>query len=181
MSIQTKSEILGQLHYARSQCIDAFAEVEEAVVALLDLLLCKSSGELFGQKIELLKAAKPSPKFSKQRLTNLQSLLPECSAASLIRNDIVHSRLQLAELDGQYRACFVNAKQCLSGGQSARLFSLEGLHQLHDRLRALSTELKQVLINPASMPKPLRLASAAPEQAKALPIRSAVTICGHQG
>ena len=163
MTANSKLNALNELHAERSRCIDAFAEVEELIVSLFDLLGCKSVSASFGQRVEVLAKAQATPRFSKQRLARLRELLTECADVSLIRNDIVHARLQLAELDSQYRACFVNAWQCLSGGQTARLFSMDGLRELHDRLRRLSTELKQVLINPASSPPPpLRAAAGGP-------------------
>ncbi|MBS0475840.1 MAG: hypothetical protein JSR28_11965 [Proteobacteria bacterium] len=150
----SRTELLAAFHSERSRCLDAFASVEECVVALLDILGLPSGGEPFGHKLKALRQAKASPKFSKARLEKLGILIPSCVELNQLRNDIVHSRLQLAEVSGEFRACFTNTKECLVGGQSARLFTLDGLARLSQNFTRLAVELKQVLINPASLPQP---------------------------
>lgn len=121
-------------HRERSKCIDAFAAIEEAFVRLLSQSDIKFGGESFGQKLKLLQKIKASPSRSKERVAQLQVLLKRCEALCELRNDIVHSKLQLALIGDDHRACFTNLRDCQSGSQTARLLTLEGL-------RALSVEM----------------------------------------
>lgn len=128
-------------HRERSKCIDAFAAIEEAVMRLLTQSGIKFGGEPLGQKLELLSKIKPSPQFSKQRIAQLHTLYSRCVVVNELRNDIVHSRLQLAAIGDDQRACFTNLRECQSGSQTARLFTLEGLRGLSAETLTLAEEL----------------------------------------
>jgi len=145
---------LDTFHSLRSKCLDAFASVEEAAISLLILFEMKSSTESFGQKLELLRKAKAGPRFSKARLEKLQTLLLTCERLNSLRNDIVHARLQLAVLDKEPRACFINTRENEADSQAARLFSHDGLRKFHSDIAKTANELKQLQINPASSPQP---------------------------
>lgn len=131
-------------HRERSRCIDSFAGLEEAVISILVNLKLKSGSETFGQKLELLANAKAHPQFSKARILKLQVLLPGCKSLGELRNDIVHSRLQIAELGDETRACFTNTRHCLSGSQTARLFTLQGLRSVRNEATELANLLRTV-------------------------------------
>lgn len=126
-------------HRERSKCIDAFSQLESAIIVLLSLAGQSCGGEHFGQKLTLLKKAKPNPKLSKARLAKAHELLSRCEALAEVRNDIVHSTLQLAVIAETHQACFINMRYCQSGSQIARLFTLKGL-------RELSTEMEQLAV-----------------------------------
>jgi hypothetical protein len=127
-------------HRERSKCIDAFAAIEEAVVRLLSQSDIKFGGESFGQKLGLLQKIKASPSRSKEKVAQLQILLKRCEAICALRNDIVHSRLQLAVIGEDHRACFSNLRECQSGSQIARLLTLEGLRSLSAEMLKLAEE-----------------------------------------
>ncbi len=95
-------------HVARSNLIDSFADAEAVIVALLKRSGAKPNGEMLGQKIELLRAAKPSPHYSKSQRAKVSPLLDKLERMLEIRNDIVHGKLQIAEVAGQFSAIFVN-------------------------------------------------------------------------
>lgn len=128
-------------HRERSKCMDAFAAIEEAVIKLLAQSDIKFGGEPFGQKLELLRKIKASPKCSRQRIARILVLQSRCAAFNELRNDIVHSKLQLAEIGNSQQACFTNLRECQSGSQTARLFTLEGLRALSAEMLALAEEL----------------------------------------
>jgi hypothetical protein len=132
---------LDAFHRERSKCIDAFAAIEEAVIGLLSASDIKFGGEPFGQKLELLRKIKASPKRSKERVAQLQTLLKRCVEINELRNDIVHSKLQLAVIGEDQRACFTNLRDCQSGSQTARLFTLEGLRALSVEVLKLADEV----------------------------------------
>lgn len=129
-------------HRERSKCIDAFSQLESAIIVLLGLAGHSCGGEHFGQKLTLLKKAKPNPKLSKARLAKAHELLGRCEALAEVRNDIVHSTLQLAVIAEANRACFINLRYCQSGSQTARLFSLEGLRELSAEMERLAEGLR---------------------------------------
>lgn len=129
-------------HRNRSKCIDAFSEVEQALIAVIDRCGGKIGSESFGQKIEKLRKAKPSPGLAKGKIETLMKLMDRCAAINEVRNDIVHSTLQLAVIGNDQRACFINSRQCDSGSQTARLFSLEGLRSLTAEMTQLAADIR---------------------------------------
>ena len=131
-------------HRERSKSIDAFAALEEAIVRLLVAVKAKAGPESFGQKLQLLQKAKANPEFSQVRLQKVQACLPRCEDLNELRNDIVHSRLQIAIIGEDQRACFTNTRHCLSGSQTARLFTLEGLRAVTTNAGKLADELRQI-------------------------------------
>lgn len=118
---------LDAFHRERSKCIDAFAALEEQIIRIQALLGATVNGASFGQKLDALNGAKASPRFAKARVGKLKELLLRCRALADLRNDIVHSRLQLTLIANEQRACFVNTRHCQATNQVARLFTLEGL------------------------------------------------------
>jgi hypothetical protein len=48
----------------------------------------------------------------------------------------------LATIGEDQRACFTNLRECQSGSQTARLFTLEGLRELSAEMLKLADELK---------------------------------------
>lgn len=135
---------LDAYHRERSKCIDAFAALETATLKAMDSLEIKFAGESFGQKIGKLGKAKPTPKFSQARLSKLMNLAARLAEANALRNDIIHSRLQVTTLDDGPKAMFVNTRHCLSGSQTARLFSLAGLRDTTKSVGELAAELAKI-------------------------------------
>lgn len=134
---------LDAFHRERSKCIDAFAAIEEVVVTLLDQSDIKFGAESLGHKLDLLRKIKASPQRSKERVAQLHALLKRCEAINELRNDIVHSKLQMALIGEDQRACFTNLRDCQSGSQTARLFTLEGLRALSMEMLKLAEDLGQ--------------------------------------
>ena len=141
-------------HCERSRCIDGFSAIEEAVIALLAILDIKAGSEPFSHKLDALRKAKANHRFSKERLQKLSTLIPACETLNRLRNDIVHSQLQIAIIGDVSKACFVNTRDCTAGSQSARLFAIDGLSKLHSDIARMVVELNQALINPPSSPPP---------------------------
>ena len=153
-----------QLHTARSKLLDAFVRVEESVARLLLASKTSFNGELLGQRIELLRAAKAGPQFSKKKRADVLKLLDEIVALLPVRNDIAHGRLQIAVIDQESLACFINVRQTLEPSQTARLFRLEQLDRLTRKIRVIAEELDkpQAVTPPASPPPPSRAAAGGP-------------------
>lgn len=83
----------------------------------------------------------PDPK---EKLEKLLKLLDGCMAINELRNDIVHSTLQLAVIGNDQRACFINMRHCTTGSQTARLFTLEGLRRLTADMNTLAAEIRSL-------------------------------------
>lgn len=143
MSGHPHLSVQDSFHWARSLCIDAFAQMEEAIVAVLAQSGKGCESQPFGQKLKMAQQIKASPSLSKQRLAELKSLLKECQDVAEIRNDIVHSRMQVAVMESQQKACFSNSRQCLSGIRTARLFTYEALRNLSFDMASLARKLRQ--------------------------------------
>ena len=134
---------LDAFHRERSKCIDAFAALEEAAIRILAQEDAKIGEEPFGQRLKVLGKVTASPRRSKDRVAKLQVLLIRCAELNELRNDLVHSRLQVAVIGDDNRACFTNLRECQSGSQTARLFTLEGLRALSADMLKLAEELAQ--------------------------------------
>lgn len=131
-------------HRNRSKCIDAFSEVEQALIAVIERSGGKVGSDSFGQKLEQLRKSKPSPTLSKGQIDRLKKLIDGCATLNELRNDIVHSTLQLAVIGNDQRACFINSRHCTSGSQTARLFSLEGLRGLTAEMTELAKQIRSL-------------------------------------
>lgn len=131
-------------HRERSKCLDAFAALEESVILALAKSGGKSGGEPFGKKIEALKKSKPSPTFTKVAHGAVTKLVADIEPILDLRNDLVHARLQIAKIGEDQRACFINARQCESGTQMARLFSLDSLREVTRKASQIAEKLRAV-------------------------------------
>ena len=153
-----------QLHTARSKLLDAFVRVEESVARLLVASKTSFNGEMLGQRIELLRAAKAGPQFSKKKRVYVLKLLDEIVPLLPIRNDIAHGRLQVAMIEQESHACFINVRQTLEPSQNARLFRLEQLDRLTRKIQAIAEELNkpQAITPPSSPPPPSPAAKVGP-------------------
>ncbi len=104
----------------------------------------KSGGEPFGKKIETLKKSKPTATFNSAAHGAMTRLVTEIEPILDVRNDLVHARLQIAKIGEDQRACFINARHCESGTQTARLFSLESLREVTRKASQIAEKLRAV-------------------------------------
>ena len=130
-------------HRERSRCIDAFAEIEEAVAAHLMASQIRFGAECLGLRIALLQKAKVSVAYPKARLATIHGLLESIFELIDQRNDIVHAKLVMAAIGDDQKACFINAKQATCGSQIARLYTFESMRALTQTARKLAEELRQ--------------------------------------
>lgn len=128
-------------HRERSKCVDAFADLEAAVIAMLVFHKVKTGSEPFSQKLVKIAKIPPCPQLSKSQVSRLGEIVKRCQTFSEVRNDIVHSRLKLAVIDNDHRACFINHGQASGCIQNARLFNLQSLRDLSSHLASLTAEI----------------------------------------
>ena len=141
-------------HLARSQSIDSFARLEQAIIQLLEKGGVVKSAELFSQRVELARKLKPSPHLSKANAELLPQLLGQCEAAACLRNDIAHAPLRFALIEGDNFACFVNPRQTASDSAVARLFTLEMLRTCARKWRKLADDIVDLTRKPTPQPSP---------------------------
>ena len=150
-------------HRDRSKCVDAFADVEQAVIVLLRACDAKFGNEPFSAKVQKLRSVAPSCRISKAAVSRMPALLGRCAEIAALRNDIVHSKLKIAIVDDEHKACFVNLREDDKSSQSARMMTLEGLREVSAQMVELANDLRALLANPASSPPPPSpVAAAAP-------------------
>lgn len=141
-------------HRERSKCVDAFADVEQAVILILRICGAKVGGEPFGAKIQKLRDVAPSPKISRAAVAKMPEVIERCAEIANLRNDIVHSKLKIAILDDEHKACFVNLREDDKSSQTARIMSLAGLREVAGQMTALANDLRLLIANPPSSPPP---------------------------
>lgn len=128
-------------HRERSKCLDGFAAIEQAVIALLTRTGAKITNGPFGLKVQAIKKLEVMPGLSKSACATAAVLAGEIETILDVRNDLVHARLQIATIGTDQRACFINARQCASGAQLARLFSLESLREVTRKANQIAEKL----------------------------------------
>ena len=123
-------ELLERGARLRSELLDAFARLEDAIVQRLGQKSKPAAGSSLTQKLnELEKAPFRYPAKAKQRIAEIRPLV-EC------RNDIVHSALALAEL---------------TGGETTSYFVFRNVSAISDctgrQLRALTPDEFKALVS----------------------------------
>lgn len=134
--------LIDDFHRERSKFIDAFAKVERAIVRLLEASRTPVSCEPLAEKVKLLRNAKPAPQYSKALKTKVLQALQGVEYLIAVRNDVVHSRLTIAEVEEEWVAIFANAKQASGHAKTARMISPAGFKKLNGELAALADSLR---------------------------------------
>ena len=132
---------LDAFHKERSRCLDAFAELENAIYTLLELTGSKVGSEPLGGKIELLSKAKAGPRYSKARKDRVQASLGRLRELAERRNDLVHSQLRLAIVEDEHWAQFTNVRQRERGCGHPLQLTLEGMRSLARDSSRLAADL----------------------------------------
>jgi len=171
---QLEQLIPNRLAAARSEVLDAFAELEGELADLIVLLADKvpNPAGLLGQKLDALATLKPSSSLSKHRHKQITDCVRAAQLLCEIRNDLVHSRMQMmvGELE---TAVYLNVKKRDEPYPQARILSLANHQQLAAQARDITVRFRECradsksAINkstktPPSPPQPLPAAAAGP-------------------
>ena len=153
LSIQlTKADAL---HVARSKMLDEFAKIEEAVVGLMLRAKCTIKADHLSQKIQVLRATKPTPQYSRAKRAQVLPLLDQLEPLLALRNDIVHSAMRIANIDGDPHASFRNVRTATEPTGLARLITLDQFETVRRDVHRFAIELlSPIPPNPASSPPP---------------------------
>ena len=139
----------------RNDFLDAFADLESAVVRVLRSCGVPAKGEPLSHKLKAFRTAEKTPLIAKSNLSQRDQIADDIAALLPIRADVVHSRMQLCTIDGQTAAIFVNGQESGLLFPPARVLNLSDMRQLvamTHRLVERIAGLKR--INPASSPLP---------------------------
>jgi len=150
--VATNNPGIDAFHKERSKCVDAFADLEAEVAALLVASNIEPGKASFGLQLGKLAKVKASPKLSKAKLAMLTELVARRQSLNAVRNDVVHARLKLTFIDDQPTACFVNPYQQTDSGRVARLLDLAEMRVLTKQVSELAESLRNLQSNPASSP-----------------------------
>ncbi len=137
-----------QLHLERSHCINAFVEVEKALMAVSVKLTAGSENELQAQRIKRLKDVPASPSFSKEQRKQLHAALNDVELLGAVRNDIVHGAMAVLTDGTKPLAAFTNVRQVDSFAPVARLLTTGQLRDISERAQALAARLEALLLKP---------------------------------
>jgi len=137
-----------QLHLERSRCINAFVDVEKALIALTEKLAPGYENELLSPRIKRLRDVPASPAFSKEQRKLLSAALDEAEELSAVRNDMVHGALTVLNDGAKPVAAFVNARQTDTLAPIARLLTVDQLKQIANKAHQLAARLEKVLLKP---------------------------------
>lgn len=141
-----------QLHLERSQCINAFVEVEKALGDLAAKLAPGRENELISHRIVRLREVPASPLLSKEQRKQLHMALDDAEALITIRNDIVHGALTILSDGGKPIAAFINVRQTEWLAPLARLLTVDQIRDLSVKANQLAGRIVKASIRPSQQP-----------------------------
>lgn len=126
----------------RSQCVDAFARLEFAIIAICARLNLKlASRALVGQRVKRLKEPATIASLPKLDRDGAIQLLETIEAILRERTDIVHAEMIVAHTDSETMAIFRNSADRAEGKPEARVYSLKSLRALCESVCSLAERL----------------------------------------
>lgn len=138
------------LAIARSQFLDAYADLEDGVRALL-MRLGIAPLPMLGQNLDMLAKTKPAPQYSKAHQKAVQEILLRIKPLQETRCDIVHARMKIVVMENKRYACFANPQKCQRHAINATLISKPQFDAMIASLQKITKELLPT--NPASSPR----------------------------
>lgn len=145
-----------QLKAARSELLDAFADLEAAICVFIKDAKLAPKAQHLGARIEAFKAIDGIPRIAKANYSTRDKLASEVAALLPVRADIVHSRMRPCLVDGAPAAKFINSMQELEDFPLCRILTVDELRTMASKVLRIVTQLSQLgrVSNPASLPPP---------------------------
>ena len=144
-----------ELLLARSDFLDAFADLEAAVTRILRSCGTVTKGEPFSQKVKALRTADKTTLIAKSNHAQRDQIADEIFALLQIRADIVHSRMTMRIVDGKVAASFLNVHETGAPFPPCRLLFHSEIKQLIEMTNRLTQRIRALnRSNPASWPPP---------------------------
>jgi hypothetical protein len=152
--------------HARSDVLDAFADLESYVSAMLRLAgKSVSKGQCLGQRMQVLRGLEASSQLAKSNFAMRDRIVDEISDLLPVRADIVHSRMGECSIDGQKAAVFMNSHDSAEPFPMPRFMTIADLKRLAAIIQKQTEKLKTLNRNPnqpSSPPPPLPGAATGP-------------------
>lgn len=143
------------LHIARSEFLDAFAELELVVLKILKSSGATAKGEPFSQKVKSFRSVNKTSLIAKANFPQRDILADDICTLLRIRADIVHSRMTICEINGVLAASFINVNEAGTPYPATRILDQSQLKQLTAEATRLVRRIGQLnKTNPASSPQP---------------------------
>lgn len=150
-----------QLASARSSFIDAFANVEAEIAALLCAGGQLKSTTPFQTRMDAFRKLEGISKIAKANHSLRDKLADDIIDMCRLRGDIVHSSMETCQIDGAICAKFINVHSRQESCPPCRLITLADFQKVTQKLRVILAGLKNLSkVNPASSPQPPSKAAA---------------------
>lgn len=151
-----------EAHRLRSQLLDSFADVEQAVTSVLAMVPKKASdGASLGQRIECAKMVEPNPKLSKANHAIVRESLSKLCCILPLRADVVHARLQVVMVNGDPTVIFSNSRNTGCLHPPVRMIGLNEFAALAKYVQGMADALARAVTQP-SPPQPRPAATTGP-------------------
>jgi hypothetical protein len=139
--VPSKVLVPHELTRARSDVLDAFAELEHVVTETALAWAPEAPGKnaTLGQKLDKLADIKAGSSLSHDRRKIISEAVAEAQNLCEIRNDVVHSRLRLAVGDPQ-TCVYLNTR---STDPVARVMSVQQHVQIAEQASALARRIRE--------------------------------------
>ncbi len=144
-----------ELLLARSDFLDAFADLEIAVTRILRSCGTVTKGEPFSQKVKAFKTAEKTTLIAKSNHAMRDQIADEIFGLLQIRADIVHSRMTIRIIDGKVAASFLNVQEAGALFPPCRILIHSEIKQLIEMTNRLTQRIRALnRASPASSPPP---------------------------
>ncbi|QPC99998.1 MULTISPECIES: hypothetical protein [Qipengyuania] len=137
------SNIPAEFSIARSEFIDAHNHADQSVRERLAVLKIASK-TLLAQNIEALRKTPAAPSYSKSEKARVDGLLDELVELNGIRCDIVHSRMQVLQVNQVANAFFANVQDQQKLGRTGLLLTLNELRCCTNTLGRIAREISKL-------------------------------------
>jgi|GEM_PF-1983463 hypothetical protein len=140
----------------RSQVLDAFSELEQAIAQLLKAAGQKPNGSHLGAKVEKFREIDGIPQMAKANHSKRDRLADQICDLFPVRADIVHSQMRVCRVDGVATANFINSQNASQSYPEGRLLTVEALTQIVSDARKIVSDIAQLgrVTQPSSPPPP---------------------------
>lgn len=150
----TRSIAEADFALARSQCIDAFARLEHCVALAAKRLELPVTKDCLGRRVAALAKAKRGPKLSTANEAKLLLWVHQIEPLTAKRAWLVHSRMELGDFDGEWRASFANVVDLVTENTTVMLASVNDLKKLRNAVQNQTKQLDTLIWGVApSQPK----------------------------
>ena len=138
--------VVFDMHMARSRLIDAYNAADLALRERMRAMRLTEK-QLISQNIEAIARVAASPQYSKTAKKRADEQLQALRDLQSIRCDVVHSRMQVLQVEGSPHALFSNVQKQARIGRQGLLLTLAELEQCEGLLNGVAREFSRTDFN----------------------------------